>query len=142
MFFFRFKAQDPGTHFWHAHSGFQRTDGVFGSFIIRQTKFLDKHAILYDEDLPEHTIMLNDWLNKMGAASFVAGHHAMQKQLNFDKWFVYLQIFFFTIYFLVIPNKHKQSQSIFQKNKAILSFRIMPKLRSVPNKIIIRKNHR
>lgn len=34
--------------------------------------------MFYDEDLPEHTIMLNDWLDQMGAEAFAAGHHAMK----------------------------------------------------------------
>lgn len=77
-FDFRFKANDPGTHFWHAHAGLQRTDGIFGSFVIRQPRAHDPHSILFDDDLPEHTIMLNDWMEHIGAVSFAAGHHAMK----------------------------------------------------------------
>ncbi|VDI01894.1 Hypothetical predicted protein [Mytilus galloprovincialis] len=77
-FQYRFKANDPGTHFWHAHSGQQRTDGMFGSFVIRRPRSHDASSMFYDEDLPEHTIMLNDWLDQMGAEAFAAGHHAMK----------------------------------------------------------------
>ena len=34
-------------------------DGVFGSLIIREAK--DVHAKLYDFDLKEHVVMLNEW---------------------------------------------------------------------------------
>lgn len=30
----RFKATDPGTHFWHAHSSGHRADGVFGKQLM------------------------------------------------------------------------------------------------------------
>lgn len=51
---------------------------MFGSFIIRRPRSHDASSIFYDEDLPEHTIMLNDWLDQMGAEAFAAGHHAMK----------------------------------------------------------------
>lgn len=48
---------------WHAHSGLQRADGVFGSLIVQQPITLNPNSILYDHDLPEHVIMLHDWYN-------------------------------------------------------------------------------
>lgn len=81
VFFKRFLAETPGTHFWHAHAGLQRADGVFGALIIRQPKSRDYHSALYDHDLPEHTILLNDWIGEMGAARFAGHHHAMTEHL-------------------------------------------------------------
>lgn len=80
-FFFRFLAETPGTHFWHAHAGLQRADGVFGALVIRQPKSRDYHSALYDHDLPEHTILLNDWIGEMGASRFAGHHHAMTEHL-------------------------------------------------------------
>ncbi|XP_070173598.1 uncharacterized protein [Littorina saxatilis] len=76
-FTYRFNASTPGTHFWHAHTGLQRTDGVFGPFIIRQTPAHEVHAGSYDFDLPEHSMIVNDWLVQMVAARFAHKHHGM-----------------------------------------------------------------
>lgn len=77
----RFLAETPGTHFWHAHAGLQRADGVFGALVIRQPKSRDYHSALFDHDLPEHTILLNDWIGEMGASRFAGHHHAMTEHL-------------------------------------------------------------
>ncbi|XP_061163506.1 uncharacterized protein LOC133172595 isoform X2 [Saccostrea echinata] len=80
-FQYKFLAETPGTHFWHAHAGLQRADGVFGSLVIRQPKSRDYHSALYDHDLPEHSILLNDWIGEMGASRFAGHHHAMTEHL-------------------------------------------------------------
>jgi len=55
---YRFKASPAGTHWYHAHSGAQRTDGLYGALIVKDTI----PGNLYDNDLPDqHTIMLMDW---------------------------------------------------------------------------------
>ncbi|KZS15189.1 Laccase 2 [Daphnia magna] len=74
-FRYNFIAENPGTHFYHSHSGFQRSDGVFGSLVVRQNKERDPHSSLYDYDLPEHVMMISDWLGELGVAKFVAHHH-------------------------------------------------------------------
>ncbi|XP_076435502.1 uncharacterized protein LOC143275348 isoform X3 [Babylonia areolata] len=74
-FTYRFNASTPGTHFWHSHLGLQRADGVFGHFVIRQTSAREVHAGQYDHDLPEHAILVNDWMVEMVAARFAHKHH-------------------------------------------------------------------
>ncbi|KAI9555735.1 hypothetical protein GHT06_018250 [Daphnia sinensis] len=74
-FRYTFVAGNPGTHFYHSHSGFQRADGVFGSLIVRQSRQKDPHSSLYDYDLPEHVVLVSDWLGELGVAKFVAHHH-------------------------------------------------------------------
>ena len=55
---YTFKASPAGTHWYHAHSGEQRTDGLYGAFIVKDTL----PANVYDYDYPEqHTILLMDW---------------------------------------------------------------------------------
>ena len=73
---FRFKPSNPGTHFWHAHSGLQRADGVFGAFIVRQPPEVEPHVGFYDKDLAEHNIIINDWLVELAIDRFAAHHHA------------------------------------------------------------------
>ena len=55
---YTFKALPSGTHWYHAHSGAQRTDGLYGALIVKDTLSGD----LYDHDLPDqHTLILQDW---------------------------------------------------------------------------------
>ncbi|KAL5012095.1 hypothetical protein ScPMuIL_010646 [Solemya velum] len=75
-FQYRFPADYPGTHFWHAHVGMQRSDGVFGALVTRQTPVTDPHFSFYDLDLPEHTIFVNDWLNELTLNRFSHHHQA------------------------------------------------------------------
>ena len=34
-FDYRFKAEPVGTHWYHSHHGAQRSDGMYGAFIVR-----------------------------------------------------------------------------------------------------------
>ncbi|PVD18894.1 hypothetical protein C0Q70_21452 [Pomacea canaliculata] len=52
-----------GTHLWHAHAGIQRGEGLFGSFVVRVPQQLDLQGKLYDYDLPEHVVVVNEWTN-------------------------------------------------------------------------------
>lgn len=58
-FEYKFKADSPGSHFWHAHTGILRTDAIFGPLIIREKS--DPNRKLYDFDLKEHYLILNEW---------------------------------------------------------------------------------
>ena len=35
-FIYDFMADQPGTHWWHGHTGLHRADGLFGALIVRQ----------------------------------------------------------------------------------------------------------
>uniref|UniRef100_A0A0P5ZF44 Multicopper oxidase n=1 Tax=Daphnia magna TaxID=35525 RepID=A0A0P5ZF44_9CRUS len=74
-FQYSFVAENSGTHYYHSHSGFQRADGAFGSLIVRQSRLKDPLSSLYDHDLPEHVILVSDWLSELGLAKFVAHAH-------------------------------------------------------------------
>ena len=67
FFFFNFR--------WHAHSGVQRSDGVFGSMIFRQPSQADVNSALYDFDLPEHVIAVHDWFDVMTLERYTAHHY-------------------------------------------------------------------
>ncbi|KAK5644308.1 hypothetical protein RI129_005608 [Pyrocoelia pectoralis] len=54
-------AKNAGTHFWHAHTGMQKLDGLSGPVIIRQSASRDYHGSSYGNDLSEHVIIINDW---------------------------------------------------------------------------------
>uniref|UniRef100_A0A182N4J6 Multicopper oxidase n=1 Tax=Anopheles dirus TaxID=7168 RepID=A0A182N4J6_9DIPT len=73
-FRYTFRADNPGTHFWHSHTGMQRGDGAFGALIIRKDN--DIHSLLYDQDLSEHVITVQDWGHEQGVSLFAAHHHS------------------------------------------------------------------
>lgn len=58
-----FFAQQPGTHYYHAHSGLQRTNGLIGRLNVLDPH--DPNANYYDYDFVEHSIVLTDWSNHL-----------------------------------------------------------------------------
>ncbi|XP_054269197.1 uncharacterized protein LOC128990701 [Macrosteles quadrilineatus] len=76
VFRYDYRADNPGTHFWHSHTGVQRGDGAFGSLIIRTAASKDPHTALYDADLSEHVIVVLDWSHQLGMAMFTAHYHS------------------------------------------------------------------
>jgi len=73
-----FIASPSGTHWYHAHSGAQRTDGLYGALIIKDNLPGD----LYDYDLPEqHTLLLMDWQRDASIDLF----YVIGKSLNYWK---------------------------------------------------------
>nr|XP_039255962.1 laccase-2-like [Styela clava] len=74
-FAYEFVANPPGTHFWHAHAGFQRSDGVAGSLIIDRPMQKDPHKDLYEIDSDEHIVFLTDWLHKTTLEKFLEANH-------------------------------------------------------------------
>ncbi|KZC04143.1 Laccase-5 [Dufourea novaeangliae] len=64
-FRYAFYANNCGTHFWHAHTGLQKMDGIFGSLIVREPVETDLYAKLYDFDLVQHIIVINDWMDEL-----------------------------------------------------------------------------
>nr|BAJ83487.1 laccase 2 [Riptortus pedestris] len=55
---------NSGTHFWHAHTGLQKLDGIYGSIVVRQAPSLDPNSHLYDYDLTTHVMLLSDWMHE------------------------------------------------------------------------------
>uniref|UniRef100_A0A1I8NIE0 Multicopper oxidase n=1 Tax=Musca domestica TaxID=7370 RepID=A0A1I8NIE0_MUSDO len=57
---YTFPVDRSGSNWYHSHYGSQRAHGVAGSLVIRQTKENNRHANLYDYDLIEHTLVIQD----------------------------------------------------------------------------------
>ena len=75
---YTFKASPAGTHWYHAHSGEQRTDGLYGAFIVKDTL----PGNVYDYDYPEkHTLILMDWQREATIDSF----HSINSNLRYFK---------------------------------------------------------
>ena len=57
-FRYQFRAAPAGTHWYHAHTGSQRTDGLHGALIVKESTADHRYTI----DLPDqHTLILTDW---------------------------------------------------------------------------------
>ncbi|XP_045445403.1 laccase-1 [Melitaea cinxia] len=68
---FRYQWQgNAGTHFWHAHTGLQKLDGLYGSIVVRQPPSKDPNSHLYDYDLTTHVMLISDWLHEDAAERF------------------------------------------------------------------------
>ena len=52
-----------GTHFWHSHSLYQRGDGAFGAYVVRQDFDTDPHSNLYDVDMTDHVIFTQEYFH-------------------------------------------------------------------------------
>lgn len=56
-FKYRFKLEQSGTYWYHAHAGLQEQSGIYGAIVIDPLK---KPAYYYNK---EHVIVLSDWIN-------------------------------------------------------------------------------
>ncbi|XP_050514560.1 uncharacterized protein LOC114336593 [Diabrotica virgifera virgifera] len=69
-FRYQWLAGNAGTHFWHAHTGLQKMDGLYGSIVIRQPPSHDPNSHLYDYDLTTHVVLISDWMHEAAAERF------------------------------------------------------------------------
>ena len=64
-----FKASPSGTHWYHSHTGVQRSDGLFGALVVRERPSVEIEvrkklpiALWLYKDIPaEHTVVITDW---------------------------------------------------------------------------------
>ena len=85
-----FYANQSGTHWYHSHVGAQRTDGLFGSLIVREnTDYLETVKSALNEivegsgnfmDIPgQHTLSLLDWQRESSLSLFTVLHAALAR---------------------------------------------------------------
>ena len=71
-----FKAEPAGTFWYHSHSGAQRTDGLFGALIVRESEI--PIPLPAFEDIPgNHTLTLLDWQREASLNLFVQIHSSL-----------------------------------------------------------------
>nr|XP_039255938.1 laccase-like [Styela clava] len=75
-FTYEFRADPPGTHFWHSHAGLQTSDGLAGPIVVNRPEQDDPHRDLYDVDSEEYMIFAFDWLHQLTLTKFLASHHS------------------------------------------------------------------
>ena len=92
-FTYIFEAAQYGTHWYHSHSGAQRTDGLFGALIVKddQKEVLLKHDTIMSmdindyEDMPDkHTLSLLDW-QKTSSLDLFTQIHSGIRYFDIDK---------------------------------------------------------
>nr|BAJ06131.1 laccase 1 isoform S [Nephotettix cincticeps] len=72
VFRYTMHADNQGTLFWHAHTGVQKADGLFGAFIVRVPDSVNLHRDLYDDDLSEHIITVTDWTHQSSMDKYIS----------------------------------------------------------------------
>ena len=88
-FTYIFQAEQSGTHWYHSHSGAQRTEGLFGALIVKEEESMLDEIIRAAEcsfqDLPgEHTLTLLDWQKENSIDLFTQIHSSI-RFFNEDK---------------------------------------------------------
>ena len=79
-FTYIFEAAQSGTHWYHSHSGAQRTDGLFGAFIVKELDNAPFKALVgYFLNIPEsHTLTLWDWQKSNSIDLFTKIHSGIR----------------------------------------------------------------
>ena len=99
-FTYIFNASQYGTHWYHSHSGAQRTDGLFGALIVKEkdmtsstspkqklleeVKKLDSSITDYVDSPENHTLTLLDWQRSSSLDLFTQIHSSI-RYFNIDK---------------------------------------------------------
>ena len=79
-FRYQWKAS-AGTYYYNSFSGLQRMDGFAGRFFIRQPPENEPHSKLYDYDLTEHSILVQQFVHRV----------SIRYASNRDAWLSILQ---------------------------------------------------
>ena len=88
-FTYIFKAAQYGTHWYHSHSGAQRTDGLFGALIVLEEKNTQRNKLLkkirgmgitnyIDSEPDKYTLSLLDWQKSNSLDLFTQIHSGIR----------------------------------------------------------------
>lgn len=65
-FRYSFRATEPGTQFYHSHSGHHKVNGVYGGIVVRRPMIEDSNIRSYDKDVKDHLMVVSDWMEDLG----------------------------------------------------------------------------
>ena len=66
IFSFRYQWEaNAGTYYYNSFTGLQRMDGFAGRFFVRQPPEDEPHSKLYDYDLTEHSILVQQFAHRV-----------------------------------------------------------------------------
>ena len=81
-FTYIFQATQSGTHWYHSHSGAQRTEGLFGALIVRERETTNEtitNKLGTFQDLPDqHTLTFLDWQYENSIDLFTQIHSSIR----------------------------------------------------------------
>lgn len=81
-FTYVFHAQQPGTHWYHSHSGAQRSEGMFGALIVRESQSVleEVRAVTgeFEDDPANHTLTFLDWQYEYSIDLFTLVHSGIR----------------------------------------------------------------
>ncbi|XP_019856870.1 PREDICTED: laccase-2-like [Amphimedon queenslandica] len=87
-FTYYFYATQYGTHWYHSHSGAQRTDGLFGALIVKEKyntqrnilsrELIDFEITSYEDNPAQHTLTLLDWQRSSSLDLFTQIHSGIR----------------------------------------------------------------
>ena len=93
-FTYFFYAKPYGTHWYHSHSGAQRTDGLFGALIVKErgstmrnnllSQLTDFDITSYSDNPAQHTLTLLDW-QKSSSLDLFTQIHSSIRYFNIDR---------------------------------------------------------
>ncbi|KAM7364393.1 uncharacterized protein ACRADG_000906 [Cochliomyia hominivorax] len=69
-FRYQFYATEAGTQFYHSHAGHHKVNGQYGAMIVRQPEEKEPLKVLYDYDVPEHYMLISDWMHAYAETYF------------------------------------------------------------------------
>ena len=64
-FRYQWEAAVGGTYFYDSFMALQRMDGLAGRYIVRQSPEEEPHSKLYDYDLTEHVILVQEYSHRV-----------------------------------------------------------------------------
>lgn len=72
---YMYTAEPSGTFWYHSHSGAQRTDGFYGTLIVREkpelyTGIISKLGLVIEDRPAEHSLSLIDWQHEPSLVTF------------------------------------------------------------------------
>lgn len=71
-FRYSFWATEAGTQWYHAHTAQHELNGLYGGIVVRRSDAEEPNRRFFDEDLPEHLIVVSDWTD-VDAETFIPG---------------------------------------------------------------------
>lgn len=61
-----YRANDVGTHFYHSHSGLQKSNGIYGPIIVQIPDEMQRH----NHDHTEFILLVSDWMHEYAEQFF------------------------------------------------------------------------
>lgn len=80
-FRYQFTVKNSGTHFYHSHISVHMIDGQYGSLIVRDPPQFNPFYKWYDEDRPDHVIVISDLFHELSLERFPGRYRKNRGQI-------------------------------------------------------------